>query len=100
MIKNEFSTQLKKQKLRNSQCSCAIESVVQKCNPLYIGIALLHWIHDSGGVHYYFFESQRINFKSAGISIGVSGGTFDPPVFPTGISPMNDFNPPIRSLGI
>jgi hypothetical protein len=41
-----------------------------------------------------------IIFKSIGISILLSGGTFAPPVLPAGISPTKDLTPPTSKRGI
>jgi hypothetical protein len=38
--------------------------------------------------------------KSSGISIGCSGGTLAPPVFPSGMFPTKDFTPPTNRRGI
>jgi hypothetical protein len=38
--------------------------------------------------------------KSSGISIGCSGGTLAPPVFPSGMFPTKDFTPPTNRRGM
>ena len=50
-------------------------------------------INNNGNAYYIVLVLLIITARSSGISIGCNGGTFAPPVLPTGIFPTNDFTP-------